>query len=98
MRLQSSVRWSVQARPAGIQMQDFQITNQSQIVSAKCGGNCGKCNPAGDVLVEQLHCGKLFRKTIALKSCCSVSSCKDEVAIRLFIKFFTSSRTPQEEY
>ncbi|XP_028394352.1 uncharacterized protein LOC114518524 isoform X7 [Dendronephthya gigantea] len=57
MRLQSSVRWSVQARPAGIQMQDFQMTNQSQVVSAKCGGNCGKCNPAGDILVEQLHCG-----------------------------------------
>ena len=59
MRLQSSVRWSVQSRPAGIGMQDFQIRNQSQIVSAKCGGNCGKCQPRGDLLVEHLHCGKV---------------------------------------
>ena len=58
MRLQSSVRWSVEGLPTGIQMQDFQIKNRSQVVSAKCGGNCAKCSPDGDMLVEQLHCGK----------------------------------------
>jgi hypothetical protein len=58
MSLRAPVRWSIVARPAGIRMQDFHLTNHSQVLSAKCGGNCGKCSPLGDMLVEQLHCGK----------------------------------------
>lgn len=58
LKLRSPAIWTLVARPAGIRIQDFQVRNNSQVISAKCGGYCGKCRPKDDVILEQLHCGK----------------------------------------
>lgn len=60
LRLQSSVSWSVDANtsPHGIRIQDYVKKKEDQIVSAKCGGNCGRCQPTGKLLLDQLTCGE----------------------------------------
>lgn len=58
LRLKSSVSWSLEAEPLGISIRDFKKDKHSQVVTAKCGGYCGLCQPSGKLLVEQLICSK----------------------------------------
>ena len=55
-RLGTSVQWTVKGFPPGIEMQDYEKSKDGTIVSAKCGGWCGQCQPSGDMKVEPMLC------------------------------------------
>ena len=54
-RVRDDVTWTLQGFPNGMQMQDYQKLYGGVVVSAKCGGWCGRCKPTrGDILVESM--------------------------------------------
>ena len=66
LRLRPSVAWKARGFPPGIEMHEYKRSKDGTLVSAKCGGWCGKCRPSGEMLLTQTVCqqgeSKLFRK------------------------------------
>ena len=58
LRLKPSVEWQAIGFPPGIEMHDYKRSKNGTLVSAKCGGWCGRCRPIGEMLVEQTDCRK----------------------------------------
>ena len=55
LRVRDDVSWTLQGFPNGLQIQDYQKSLDGAVVSAKCGGWCGRCKPTrGFILVEPL--------------------------------------------
>ena len=54
-RVRDDVTWTLQGFPSGLQIQDFKRLYGGLVVSAKCGGWCGRCKPTrGDILVKSM--------------------------------------------
>lgn len=58
LRLKLSTEWQAIGFPPGIEMHDYKRSKNGTLVSAKCGGWCGRCRPIGEMLVEQTDCRK----------------------------------------
>ena len=56
LRLRPRVEWRALGFPPGIEMQDYEKSQDGTIVSAKCGGWCAFCKPIGDIQLEQTVC------------------------------------------
>lgn len=56
VHVDSRVRWAANGFPLGIRMQEFYRSRTGHVVSAKCGGWCGHCGPAGDMTLLQDEC------------------------------------------
>ena len=56
LRLNPSTQWQAIGFPPRIEMHDYKRSKDGTLVSAKCGGWCGKCRPIGEMLVEQTVC------------------------------------------
>ena len=55
LRVRDDVTWTLQGFPSGLQLQDYMKSPDGAVVSAKCGGWCGRCKPTrGVILVEPL--------------------------------------------
>ena len=55
LRIEDSVEWSLQGFPNGLQIQEHNRSEDGTLVSAKCGGWCGRCKPTrGAIAVEPL--------------------------------------------
>lgn len=55
LRVRDDVTWTLQGFPSGLQLQDYRKSRDGVVVSAKCGGWCGRCKPTrGVILVEPL--------------------------------------------
>ena len=60
LRLKPSVQWKAIGFPPGIEMHEYKKSKDGTMVSAKCGGWCGKCRPVGEMLLEQTVCSSNF--------------------------------------
>ena len=58
LRLKPSVQWKAIGFPPGIEMHEYKKSKDGTLVSAKCGGWCGKCRPVGEMLLEQTVCSQ----------------------------------------
>lgn len=58
LRLKLSIHWQAIGFPPSVAMHDYKRSKDGTLVSAKCGGWCGKCRPIGEMLVEQTVCRK----------------------------------------
>ena len=56
LRLKPSTEWQHIGFPPGIEMHEYKKSKDGTLVSAKCGGWCGKCRPVGEMLLEQTVC------------------------------------------
>ena len=55
LRVREDVSWSFQGFPNGFEVQDYSRSHDDAVISAKCGGWCGRCKPTrGAILVEPL--------------------------------------------
>lgn len=55
LRVRNHVTWSFQGFPMALQIQDFNRSDGGAVVSAKCGGWCGRCKPTnGAIFVHPL--------------------------------------------
>lgn len=55
LRVRDDVTWSLQGFPKGLQIQDYSRSDDGAVVSAKCGGWCGRCKPTrGAIAVESI--------------------------------------------
>ena len=58
LHLKPSTEWQAIGFPPGVEMHDYNRSQDGTLVSAKCGGWCGKCRPIGEMLVGQTVCRK----------------------------------------
>lgn len=58
LRLKSSTEWKAIGFPPGIEMHEYKKSKDGTLVSAQCGGWCGKCRPVGEMLLEQTVCSQ----------------------------------------
>lgn len=56
LHLKDTVKWIHQGFPKSFHIQDFNRTNNNLIVSAKCGGYCGRCRPKGGFIAVEPMC------------------------------------------
>ena len=54
LKVDDKVRWENQGYPMDIKMQEFTKEEQGRIISAKCGGWCGRCTPVGSLTLQQI--------------------------------------------
>ena len=54
LKVNDKVRWTNQGHPSDIKIQEFAKKGQGMIVSAKCGGWCGRCTPVGPLVLQQV--------------------------------------------
>lgn len=55
LRVRDDVTWSFQGFPNGLEIQDYSRLYDGAVITAKCGGWCGRCKPTrGAILVEPL--------------------------------------------
>ena len=55
LQVREDVSWSFQGFPNGFQIQNYSRSHDGAVISAKCGGWCGRCKPTkGAILVESL--------------------------------------------
>lgn len=54
LKVHDKVRWSHQGYPYDIKIQDFTTNKQGMVVSAKCGGWCGRCTSDGPLALQQV--------------------------------------------
>ena len=59
LRINPTVRWQQVGSPPGVAMREFVRSKDGTVVSAKCGGRCGFCQPTADLLVEQQVCNQI---------------------------------------
>ena len=62
LKLNENVEWILDTDTYGIEMSGFRNEN-GLVVSANCGGWCGKCQPKQDLKVEPQHCSQTIGKT-----------------------------------
>lgn len=55
LRVKQGITWRVTSDTPGVSMQEFE-NHQGIIVSAKCGGWCGHCQPNGALQLDLLSC------------------------------------------
>ena len=65
LRLKSSTEWQALGFPPGIEMHEYKKSKDGTMVSAKCGGWCGRCRPNGEMLLEQTVCKQEESKPIS---------------------------------
>lgn len=54
LKVDDKVRWKNQGYPSDIEIQEFTKKEQGVIISAKCGGWCGRCKPVGGLVLQQV--------------------------------------------
>ena len=54
LKVHDKVRWKNQGYPSDIQIQEFTKKKKGMVVSAKCGGWCGRCSPVGPMYLQQV--------------------------------------------
>lgn len=54
LKVNDDVKWKNLGYPSDIEIQDFTKKEQGVIVSAKCGGWCGRCAPEGPLVLQQV--------------------------------------------
>lgn len=54
LKVNDQVRWTHQGYPSDIKIQEFTKKDQGMIISAKCGGWCGRCSPVGPLVLQQV--------------------------------------------
>ena len=69
LRLKPSVQWKAIGFPPGIEMAEYKKSKDGTFVSAKCGGWCAKCKPAGEMLLEQTVCSQDEGKLVWVTAC-----------------------------
>ena len=54
LKVDDKVRWENQGYPSDIKIQEFTKEMQGMVISAKCGGWCGRCTPIGPLVLKQV--------------------------------------------
>lgn len=54
LKVHDKVRWKNQGYPSDVEIHNFTIQKQGMIITAKCGGWCGRCTPVGPLMLQQV--------------------------------------------
>lgn len=54
LRVRDEVKWKNQGYPSDIQMQEFTVREAGFVITAKCGGWCGRCSPTGPLTLKHV--------------------------------------------
>ena len=54
LKVNDKVTWANQGYPWDIKIQEFTKKQQGMVISAKCGGWCGRCTPIGPLVLQQV--------------------------------------------
>lgn len=56
LRVRNDVNWKFSGWPKHLKVQDYQKSPDGAVVSAKCGGWCGSCDPSGGFIILEPLC------------------------------------------
>ena len=72
LKVNDKVRWENQGYPSDIKMQEFAKEKHGTVISAKCGGWCGRCTPIGPLVLKQVCSIPESKYLLALYYTCTI--------------------------
>lgn len=54
LKVKDDVKWKNHGYPSDIQIQEFSRSDAGSVISAKCGGWCGRCAPTGPLILKHV--------------------------------------------